>query len=211
MRPLALALKLTAALVAAAVLYTAFTGFQVWLASRRDDSRPAGAIVVLGAAQYHGRPSGALAERLDHALELYHEGIADVVVVTGGRREGDTFTEASASAAYMLARGVPESALRLESGSRNSFEQLAAAARFLRREGISDVVLVSEPYHAMRIDSIAGEVGLDAHVSPAGHSGGLSRFGRETVAVAVGRIIGYRRLVNLDDSVGRVRSGSGSR
>jgi uncharacterized SAM-binding protein YcdF (DUF218 family) len=211
MRPLALAMKLTAGLVALALLYLCITAFQVWLASRQDESRPADAIVVLGAAQYQGRPSGALAVRLDHALELYEAGIAEIVVVTGGRREGDRFTEAAASAGYLLARGVPESALRLESGGSNSFEQLAAVARFLRREDIADVVLVSEPYHAMRIDAIAGEVGLNAHVSPAGHGGGIARLGRETVAVAVGRIIGYRRLVNLDDSVGHVRTGSGSR
>lgn len=206
MRLVALGVKVALGLAALATLYTGITGFQVWLASRRDDARPAQAIVVLGAAQYAGRPSGALAVRLDHALELYEEGIAPIVVVTGGRREGDQFTEAAASAAYLLARGVPESALRLESGGSNSFEQLAAVARFLRREDIRTVVLVSDPYHAMRIDAIGSEVGLDAHVSPAGHSGGLSRFGRETVAVAVGRIIGYRRLVNLDTAVDGVRT-----
>jgi len=199
--------KVVAALVAMLILYLAVTAWQVFRAARTDEASPAQAIVVLGAAQYDGRPSGALAQRLDHALELYEEGFAGIIVVTGGRREGDRFTEAAASAAYLRQHGVPDSALRLEIGGTNSWEQLAAAARFLRREGVTEVVLVSDPWHALRIDAIASEVGLDAHVSPAGRVPvDFPRLSRETVAVAVGRIIGYRRLVGLDDRVERVRS-----
>jgi uncharacterized SAM-binding protein YcdF (DUF218 family) len=191
--------------------YLCFTFFQVLQASRRDDARPAGAIIVLGAAQYDGTPSPVLRARLDHAAELYEEGLAPVVAVTGGRRPGDRATEASAAAGYLIRQGVPESSLRLESSGTNSWQSLAAAARFLQREGIDEVILVSSPYHAFRTERIAEEVGLEGHASPARdspESGAveLVKMGRETLAVGIGRVIGFRRLVNLDERVERVRS-----
>lgn len=189
--------------------YFAVTFLQVVAASRRDRAEPSEAILVLGAAQYNGRPSPVLRARLDHAADLYDEGVAPVVVVTGGRREGDVFTEASAAAGYLQGRGVPSDALRLETGGTNSWESMAAAARFLRDEGITEVVLVSSPYHALRIEHIAAEVGLDGRSSPADTPESVASTGghlvRETLAVGVGRIIGYRRLVDLDHRVDRAR------
>jgi uncharacterized SAM-binding protein YcdF (DUF218 family) len=191
--------------------YVAVTFVQVWQASRRDSARPAQAIIVLGAAQYNGRPSAVLKARLDHAAALYERKIAPVLVLTGGRQPGDAFTEASAGAAYLERAGIPESALQLETQGRNSWQSLAAAARFLRKEGITKVVLVSSPYHCLRVERIAHEVGLDGHASPAKDAPDKATFGHlshETVAVAVGRVIGFRRLVDLD---ARVRQAAGSR
>jgi uncharacterized SAM-binding protein YcdF (DUF218 family) len=195
--------------------YLGFTFVQVFQASRSDEAQAARAIVVLGAAQYNGEPSPVLQARLDHAVDLYEQGLAPVVAVTGGRQPGDSATEASASAGYLIAAGVPESSLRLETAGANSWQSLAATARFLADEGIEEVVLVSSPYHALRTELIAEEVGLHGHASPAPDSpeSGLSelvKMGRETVAVGVGRIIGFRRLVNLDDRVGQVREGVAS-
>jgi uncharacterized SAM-binding protein YcdF (DUF218 family) len=190
--------------------YFAVTFSQVWSASGRDASRPAQAIIVLGAAQYNGRPSPVLKARLDHAAKLYEAKVAPVLVLTGGRVPGDTFTEASASAAYLHRAGIPQSALQLESSGRNSWQSLAAAARFLKAEGITKVVLVSSPYHSMRVEQIAAEVGLDGHASPARDAPDRVTLGHlvhETLAVGVGRVIGYHRLVDLDTKVGGVRSG----
>jgi uncharacterized SAM-binding protein YcdF (DUF218 family) len=189
--------------------YFAVTFAQVWAASRRDGARPAEAIVVLGAAQYDGRPSPVLQARLDHAAALYEADVAPVIVLTGGRQPGDRFTEASASARYLRRAGIPETALRLETDGRNSWQSLAAAARFLRDESITEVVLVSSPYHSLRVEHIAAEVGLDGHASPAAGAPDSATFGHllhETLAVGVGRIIGYRRLVDLDSRVGRARA-----
>jgi uncharacterized SAM-binding protein YcdF (DUF218 family) len=185
------------------VLYVGFTFVQVWNASRHDEARHAQAIIVMGAAQYNGRPSPVLAARLDHAADLYKAGLAPVVVVTGGRRPGDNFTEAQASAEYLIGLGVPDSAIERETSSTNSWESLAASARFLRGQGITDVLLVSDPYHDFRIKAIAGSLGLTAHVSPTRTSpvtgvAELQAMGRETVAVSLGRIVGYHRLVRLD-------------
>jgi uncharacterized SAM-binding protein YcdF (DUF218 family) len=186
------------------VLYVGVTFVQVWMASRRDSARPAQAIVVLGAAQYNGRPSAVLRARLDHAADLYREKIAPIIVLTGGRIPGDAYTEASAGAAYLTARGIPQSALLLETQGRNSWESLAAAAQILRDQHKTKVVLVSSPYHSLRVEKIAAEVGLDGYASPAENAPDRSTFSHllhETAAVAVGRIIGFHRLVDLDAKV----------
>jgi uncharacterized SAM-binding protein YcdF (DUF218 family) len=180
-------------------LYLAITFVQVWHAAGQDDARPAQAIIVLGAAQFDGRPSNVLQARLDHAADLYNRKLAPLIVVTGGGQPGDRFTEAAASAKYLEGKGIPATAIELETTSTNSRDELAAAARFLHKQGIADVLLVSDGFHAYRIDAIADEVGLDAHVSPTGTSpvkgfDELRAEFRETIAVAAGRLIGYDRL-----------------
>ena len=208
----------TRVLVVAAVLGVAYLGItfvQVWRASTTDRAAVSDAIVVLGAAQYDGAPSPVLRSRLDHAIALREQGIADVIVVTGGNRPGDRTTEASAGADYLMAQGVPDGSIRREVSGTNSWQSLAAAARFLRDEDLLDVVLVSSPYHALRTEAIAEEVGLRGRASPAARSPGgfvtqAATLGREAVAVGVGRIIGFGRLVDLDDRVGRVPGAPGS-
>jgi uncharacterized SAM-binding protein YcdF (DUF218 family) len=196
--------------LAAVVLYFVVTFVQVWRAGRADKARPAEALVVLGAAQYNGRPSPVLRARLDHVAHLYRRGLAPVVVVTGGRATGDRFTESAASANYLHSRGVPDAAILREAGGRNSWESLAASARFLRHRGIHQVVLVSDPFHAARIAAIAEELGLEAATSPTRTSpiGGLDEFRHllvETAQVGLGRIVGYRRLVRAEELGKRVR------
>jgi uncharacterized SAM-binding protein YcdF (DUF218 family) len=193
----------------AVVGYFGVTFVQVWRAGRVDEARPAEALVVLGAAQYNGRPSPVLRARLDHVADLYSRGLAPVVVVTGGRATGDRFTESAASANYLHSQGVPDKAILREAGGRTSWESLAASARFLRRRGIDDVVLVSDPFHAARIAAIAEELGLEAATSPTRTSpiGGVAELRHllvETAQVGLGRIVGYRRLTRAEDLGKRV-------
>ena len=147
-------------------LYLSVTFVQVWMASRRDEARPSQAIIVLGAAQYNGRPSPVLAARLDHAIELYRKHIAPVIVVTGGREPGDRYTEAGASAEYLHQHGIVDTAILRETTGRTSWESLEAAARFLDESSHGARRLVSDPYHSERIEAIAHDVGLDAVTSP---------------------------------------------
>jgi uncharacterized SAM-binding protein YcdF (DUF218 family) len=177
---------------------------QVWTTGRADDDGPVDAIVVMGAAQYDGRPSPQLAARLDHVVELWPQGIAPLVVVTGGNIPGDRFTEAEASATYLAERGVPEDALVLENDGSSSYESLEAVADLLAARGLDEVLIVTDPYHALRSRLIAEEVGLDASVSSTDTSvvtGGesLRRHLQEAGGVAVGRIIGFDRLTSLID------------
>lgn len=201
-----LAIKIVVGAVLLVVLYLAFTFFQVWRASRQDNAQPAQAIIVLGAAQYNGTPSAILRARLDHAYDLYARRLAPVMVVTGGKQPGDVYTEATASADYLIGRGVPDDKILREVDGKNSWESLAAASDFLRDRGIHRVLLVSDPFHSYRIEAIASELGLDGHTSPTRTSPitGLSRTRhmlRETAAVAVGRIVGYRREAGIHRAV----------
>jgi uncharacterized SAM-binding protein YcdF (DUF218 family) len=205
-----IAIKATAVLLAAVVVYVGVTFVQVWLASRDDGAHKAQAIVVFGAAQYNGRPSAVLRARLDHAIDLYHRRVAPVIVVTGGRQPGDRFTEATASADYLHTKGVPDTDILREVSGQTSWQSLAATAAFLKVRHIHDVVLVSDPFHSLRIGGMAAELGLDASTSPT-RSSPITGFdvatymGRETVAVALGRIVGFRREAGVKSVVTRSR------
>jgi uncharacterized SAM-binding protein YcdF (DUF218 family) len=198
--------KVALGVVAVLALYVGGTFFQVWQASRRDQAQEAGAIVVMGAAQYNGEPSPVYEARLSHARDLFEQGLSDRIVVTGGQQEGDQFNEAQAGEMWLIDEGVPEANILLETDGRNSWESLAASARFLADDGIDDVMIVSDPYHSKRLEEIADEVGLVAYVSPTPDSpvsgfSELRAMARETAAVSLGRVIGYRRLMNIDDTV----------
>ena len=184
-------------LAALAVAYVGLTFVQVWWASTQDDQDAADAIVVLGAAQWDGRPSPVLRARLDHAAELWEAGVAPVIVVTGGKQEGDRFTQGFTGYDYLTDLGVPDEALRVEVDGTDTFTELSASAAILAGDGLGDeVLLVTDPYHAFRAAAIAREVGLAPHVSPTGGATDLRALARETAAVSVGRVISFRRLSN---------------
>lgn len=192
------ALRIALVVIGLVVLYAGFTFAQVWWASRQDDTTPASAIIVMGAAQWDGRPSPVLKARLDHAADLYKQGKAGTIVVTGGKQIGDRVTQGFAGFEYLRNKGIPESALQVEVAGTNSYEELAASAGILRDAGLgNDVILVSDPYHALRISEIADEVGLQGRVSPTSTGASMQSFARETAAVGLGRILGYRRLSSL--------------
>ena len=205
--PLRIAIRVVAALIAAVVIYLAVTVAQVWHASTLDQARPVSAVVVLGAAQYNGVPSPDLAARLDHALLLWHRHLASTIVVTGGKEPGDAFTEATAGADYLMARGVPGSAILREVTGRDSWASLESAAAILRARGDRTVLLVSDPFHDERISLMSSELGLSPYVSPTRTSpikgsATVPYFAKESLEVAVGRIIGFRRLVSIEQRVG---------
>jgi uncharacterized SAM-binding protein YcdF (DUF218 family) len=188
-------------LVGLAVLgagYLSITFAQVWWNSNRDEAQSVDAIVVLGAAQFDGVPSPVLAARLDRALELYRAGHGGLIVTTGSKQSGDRFTEAYAGLTYLLERGVPESDILVVVDGTNTFESLSAAANALGASQVGrHVLLVSDPYHALRAKEIAREVGLDPEFSPSAVDSSLRNLSRETAAVAIGRIVGFRRVSNL--------------
>ncbi len=188
-------IRIALGLLAVVVLYLGITFAQVWWASRQDDAARASAIVVMGAAQWNGSPSPVLKERLDHAADLYQRGTAPVVIVAGGKQPGDKETQGLVSFEYLRAKGIPESAIKIEVEGKNSFEELSSTAFIMRQAGLPlDVVIVTDPYHSYRSADIADEVGLAAHVSPTKGRSTFSDYVRETGAVAIGRIINYRRL-----------------
>jgi uncharacterized SAM-binding protein YcdF (DUF218 family) len=157
------------ALLAALVL--ALLGFvasfiAVLLAAGLDERRPADAIVVLGAAQYNGRPSPVLQSRLDHALKLYRQKLAPVVVLTGGIGEGDRESEATVGKRYLAARGVPAKRIVLRPRGRSTHESMDDVAEWAREEKLDTLLLVSDPFHLARLKVEARRIGLAAYVSP---------------------------------------------
>ena len=141
------------------LVYLLGTLWFVYRTGDTDQARPVDAIVVMGAAQYDGRPSPQLAARLDHVVELWRRDLADIVVTTGGNRPGDRFTEAQASADYLVAHGVPRDAI-VEVGGSTSYGSLVAARDAVVGLGRRSVLLVSDPYHSLRIRLVAQELGL---------------------------------------------------
>lgn len=192
-----LILKLVALLIVAVLAYPAWLAFRVWDQSHHDEVHSADAIVVLGAAQYNGRPSPVLKARLDQGLYLYNEGLADTVIVTGGKREGDRFTEAQAAHMYLESEGIPaENILEEEEGS-TTYESLEHVAEIAEEQQIDSLLLVSDPMHSERIKRMAHDLGFEeAYTSPASYVA-LNRS-RETklkeIVREVGSLIVYEVL-----------------
>jgi uncharacterized SAM-binding protein YcdF (DUF218 family) len=160
------------AVVALAVLlaYPVYLAYQVWSQSRRDENHSADAIVVLGAAQYDGDPSPIFKARLDQAAYLYNEGFSSRVIVTGGKQEGDRFTEAEAGLNYLVARGIPSDAFLLEAEGTTTLESLREVKELADGHGIESVLLVSDPMHSERIKRIASDLGFsEVYSSPASY------------------------------------------
>jgi uncharacterized SAM-binding protein YcdF (DUF218 family) len=156
---------LLAGLVAAFVAF-GWATFRIWETGNRDDRRDVDAIVVLGAAQYDGRPSPVFRARLDHAVDLYESGVARYLVVTGGKAQGDRTTEGAAARAFAISRGVPAAAILLEDRSRTTLESLRAVAALLHDRDLSSAVFVSDRTHMLRVLRIARDEGITAYGSP---------------------------------------------
>jgi len=187
-----------------AIGYFAVSLVQVVATGRVSQLGPVDAIVVMGAAQYDGRPSPQLAARLDEVVRLWPRGYADLIVVTGGRQPGDRFTEAEASARYLIDRDIPASAVMLENEGTSTHESLSAVAELLGADGRSSVLVVTDPFHSLRSRLIAQELGLDARVAPTrtsvvSGSTAVRLYLREAAGVAVGRLIGFDRLSEITD------------
>jgi uncharacterized SAM-binding protein YcdF (DUF218 family) len=143
---------------------TSLAAVLIW--ERNDQARPASAIVVLGAAQYVGRPSPVLRARLDHAIDLWRRQLAPLIIVTGGTGEGDTTSEAAVSQRYAIRRGVPASAILLETKGRTTSESMEGVAALMGQQSRRDVLLVSDPFHMLRLTILARRHGLEPYASP---------------------------------------------
>lgn len=132
----------------------------------RDQAAPANAIVVLGAAQYEGRPSPVLRARLDHALELYERSLAPLVIVTGGTGAGDTTSEAQVGRRFLLEHGVPDSAIVMETHGLTTSQSVHAVAAIMSTLPGRRVILVSDPFHMLRLSILARALGLTPLTSP---------------------------------------------
>jgi uncharacterized SAM-binding protein YcdF (DUF218 family) len=138
----------------------------VLLVSRQDQRQKTDAIVVLGAAQYNGRPSPVLKARLDHAVELFTAEYAPMVVVTGGTAKGDTESEAFVSRRYLLTKGVPDQAVVVRPEGRSTMASMEAVGQWLGERKLGTVLLVSDPFHMCRLKLEARRMNLTPYTSP---------------------------------------------
>jgi uncharacterized SAM-binding protein YcdF (DUF218 family) len=138
----------------------------VWTVARDDQRRPAGAIVVLGAAQYNGKPSPVLKARLEHALILHGEGLAPLIVVTGGIGSGDRESEATVGRRFLVEMGIPDSLVVVLPEGKDTHETMTAVAEWVQGRGLEDVLLVSDAFHLARLRADARRHGLTAWTTP---------------------------------------------
>ena len=183
---------------------------QVWWVGRSDQARAVDAIVVLGVAQYDGRPSPQLQARLDHALALWQEDLSPLVITTGGNQPGDRFTEAETSANYLmegsidgsLVVAVPAESIVQENSGSTTRESLIAVRDIMQSRGLHSILIVTDPYHSLRSRLIAQDLGLVAYISPTRTSplrgaSAVSRHVCEALGVAVAHLIGFANLERL--------------
>jgi uncharacterized SAM-binding protein YcdF (DUF218 family) len=150
------------------ILLLAFAALCLWVEwqGRQERLAPADAIVVLGAAQWNGRPSPVLQARLDRAIGLYREGFAPLLVLTGGSQPADAPSEAAVGREYALAQGIPPEAILLEEQSHTTVENLRGAWDVLEPRGAYTILLVSDPFHMARARIIAGNLGFAVYPAP---------------------------------------------
>ena len=158
--------RLSLAAIIGGVLVLGWASWRIWDVGGHDDQRSADAIVVLGAAQYNGRPSAILKARLDHAIDLYQAGAARYLVVSGGKAAGDATTEAASARAYAISRGIPPSAILAEDRGRTTLESLRGVAAVFRDHALTSAIFVSDRSHMLRVLRIARDEGITAFGSP---------------------------------------------
>ena len=156
-------LAVSALLVVVSIWLLSLVLVIVW--QQVDTQRPAHAIVVMGAAQWDGKPSPVLRARVDHAVNLWRRGLAPTLVMTGGQGEGDTTSEAAVERRYAMSKGVPGQAIRVEMASRSTAESLRNVAEMMGKDA-REVILVSDPFHMLRLSILARRFGLLPRTSP---------------------------------------------
>jgi uncharacterized SAM-binding protein YcdF (DUF218 family) len=151
---------------AAVILTIAYLAVRIEQQSTRDEARSADMILVLGAAEYRGRPSPVLRARLDHAIELYQRKLAPRIMTTGGAGGDPVFTEGGVGRSYLIAHGVPSEAITVENEAESTVESTAMAGEIMRRMNLQSVIVVSDGYHIYRVKRMLQSYGLKVYGSP---------------------------------------------
>jgi uncharacterized SAM-binding protein YcdF (DUF218 family) len=154
------------AVVLAFVLLVTSTALAIWWNARQDSRPTSDAIVVLGSAQYNGVPSSIFEARLEHAIALYEDGVAPMIVTVGGKATGDEFTEAEAGRDYLANAGIPAESLLAVPEGVDTLESMRAVSTAFDEHGWMSAVLVTDPWHAMRAQRMAEDAGIEAESSP---------------------------------------------
>lgn len=194
-----------AAVLIAAVLVIGGTAYAVWRQARADERAPADAILVLGSAQYDGVPSPVFEARLDHALELFGQGLAPTIVTVGGKQDGDRFTEGESGSLWLQDAGVPAEAILAIGEGTNTLNSMEAVAPVYDERGWSQLIVVTDPWHELRATRIAADLGMGTLASPTRQ--GPAVFTRETQLRSIVRETGAYLYYRLTGSTPEARIG----
>jgi uncharacterized SAM-binding protein YcdF (DUF218 family) len=159
----------TGVVLTVAALWVATVGL-ILLEGSRPKLRNADAILVLGAAQWNGKPSPVFKARLDHAINLHKQGYARVLVLTGGVGRRDTLSEGEVARRYALQRGVSDSTMLVDRVGVTSAESIRAAAQLMKAHGLHSALIVSDSYHMLRVQMLARRAGIVPYRAPAPNS-----------------------------------------
>ena len=155
-----------AAALAGLMILVGYLSVRIGQQSTREEAQPADVILVLGAAEYRGRPSQVFRARLDHALELYNRKLAPQIMTTGGAGGETVFTEGGVGRAYLIGRGVPPEAVIVEAEGESTVHSTTLAGEIMRRMGLNSAIVVSDGYHIYRVKKMLQSRGLKAYGSP---------------------------------------------
>jgi uncharacterized SAM-binding protein YcdF (DUF218 family) len=182
-------LAILAGILLAGVVWVGWVDLQIRSYARHDEAQAADAIAVFGAAEYDGRPSPVLRARLDHALALYQEKLAPIVITLGGGDPADRHSEGGVGHDYLLAHGVPERAIIAETESKNTEESSRRLAVIAHANGLHKILVVSDGTHLFRIHALCSSLGLDVVTSPRPSGKGLST--RDEIQRVAHEILSY--------------------
>jgi uncharacterized SAM-binding protein YcdF (DUF218 family) len=191
-----------AVILLAAVLWVAWVDSQIRYYATQDEARPAAAIAVFGAAEYDGRPSPVLRARLDHGLELYQEKLAPLIITLGGGGATDLHSEGGVGRDYLMAHGVPDSAIIAETESNDTEESVRRLATIARKNNLKSIVVVSDGTHLFRVHALCSSMGLNVYTSPRPEvhplpfSDNLKRTAHEILSYSYWRL---KRLLGIRD------------
>lgn len=196
--PVRLVLKIISSLLTLIVVYLGVTFGQIWLTSHHHSTGHAQAILVFGCEESNGTPSPDLLGRLEEALAVYRAHRAPWIAVTGGRQHGDVYTEAGVSATYLERHGVPASRI-IVGGGRDTWQNVSSVAPALQARHLTHVITVTDPFHEYRAMAITSAQGLTPEPSPVPVQLDQKRqlwhyYLKETIAVSIGRLVGYDTL-----------------
>ena len=182
-------LRLLGVLLGAFLLWTAGIYWRVSRQAGRDESRPADAIVVFGAAEYSGHPSPIYRARLDHAYALFKRGLAPLIITTGGAAEDPRFSEGGVGRDYLVSRGVPDAEVIAETHSSDTSQSATRVANILRENGLHTCLAVSDGYHMFRVKQMLEAQGVTVYAAPRRDVRSASRW--ERVRVKLREVMSY--------------------
>lgn len=194
-------MRIACAVAISLVLYFVVAAVSYRASWSQESKGSADVIIVMGAAQYDGVPSNLLEVRLQEGLDLWKDGRAPLIAVTGGKQSGDRFTEAAAGRRWLTDRGVPANAIVSEDVGRSTWQSLSQLAPVLQEQSVETAIVVSSHWHVQRAALILHQLGYDASTSPVpGDSGSLAWNTKalgELLGISFGRLMGFDTLYSI--------------